>query len=185
MPPSSRVAAVQSDDQDGPAEAAASSKANRLTETYLAVYTRLKTAVSRRVGCAQTAEDIVQDAWVRLASRDTADVAAPEAFVFRVAGNLAVDQQRRDQRRGDSVDPETISGMAGEVPSAERQLIDRQTLQRVLSAANTLPPRCRDVFVMRKLEGLDQAEIARRLGISRNMVEKHLRRALETLSTAL
>lgn len=156
----------------------------RLTRTYLELYGRLKVAVGRRVGCPQTAEDIVQEAWLRLAARDGEDVDAPEAFVFRVAGNLAVDQHRQGRRRTDRIDPDAIVDPAG-APSAERQMIDRQTLQYVLSAANTLPPRCREVFVMRKLEGVSQAEIAERLGISRNMVEKHLRRALETLSAAL
>lgn len=48
-----------------------------------------------------------------------------------------------------------------------------------------LPPRCRQVFIMRRFGGLHQEEIARRLGISRNMVEKHMRLALERLRAAL
>ena len=63
-------------------------------------------------------------------------------------------------------------------PSAETRIDARERLAILAGAVEELPPRCREVFMLRKVEGLDQAEIARRLGISRNMVEKHLRKAL-------
>jgi len=63
----------------------------------------------------------------------------------------------------------------------EQIAVARQRLDKLVEAVNTLPPRCRAVFILRKFENLSQAEIAERLGISRNMVEKHLRHALQTL----
>jgi RNA polymerase sigma factor (sigma-70 family) len=62
--------------------------------------------------------------------------------------------------------------------SPERIALARERLALLAAAMDELPPRCREVFVLRQVEQLDQAEIARRLCISRNMVEKHLRKAL-------
>jgi RNA polymerase sigma factor (sigma-70 family) len=53
------------------------------------------------------------------------------------------------------------------------------------AAIEALPPKCRQVFIMRRFHDLSQDEIARRLGVSRNMVEKHLRLALERCRAAL
>jgi len=64
----------------------------------------------------------------------------------------------------------------------------RYRLRILAAAVDDLPPRCREVFLMSRLDGLGNGEIAGRLGISRNMVEKHIikammhcRRRLDTL----
>ena len=60
----------------------------------------------------------------------------------------------------------------------ERQLVAKQRLAILAKAVGELPPRCRDCFILRRFDDLDPDEIAIRMGISRNMVEKHLRQAL-------
>jgi RNA polymerase sigma-70 factor (ECF subfamily) len=57
-------------------------------------------------------------------------------------------------------------------------VIARQELRRLAAAIDTLPPRCREVFLLVRFENLSNGEAAIRLGISRNMVEKHLIKAL-------
>jgi RNA polymerase sigma factor (sigma-70 family) len=69
---------------------------------------------------------------------------------------------------------DAVDGLA--VP--ERQLIARQELRRLALAIDELPPRCREVFLLSRFESMANGEIAIRLGISRNMVEKHLIKAL-------
>ena len=54
----------------------------------------------------------------------------------------------------------------------------RQRLRAFAETIAALPPRCREAFVLSRFEGLANGEIAGRLGISRNMVEKHVMRAL-------
>jgi RNA polymerase sigma-70 factor (ECF subfamily) len=152
---------------------------------YLGLYGRLKATLARRVGSLETAEDIVQDAYLRLATREAQGVAAPEAYVWRTVGNLALDHRRNLSRRAATVDPVELERAGDETPGADQRLIDQARLRQVLTIAAELPPRCREVFVLRKLDGVDQAEIARRLGVSRNMVEKHLRHALELITTRL
>ena len=151
-----------------------------LIETYERHRGQLISFVRAKVGCAAAAADIVQDTYLRLAQRNgSAPVANPRAFVYQVARNLALDHLRQARTHGQSVTsspvPDQIDSRA---PSAETLMIDRQRLSRLNLAIAELPPRCRTVFVLRKLNGLDQAEIASLLRISRNMVEKHLRKAL-------
>ena len=153
--------------------------------TYLRIYARLKAYVARRVGCPDTAEDIVQDAYLRIASSTQESLGTPEAYLYRVAGNLALDHRRRVTRRGEGELAEALLSVSDPQPAIEVRLSDQATLKRVLEIAAGLPPRCREVFVLRQLEGLDQNDIASRLNISRNMVEKHLRRALWEITSKL
>ncbi|WP_260929490.1 RNA polymerase sigma factor [Novosphingobium sp. 9] len=64
-------------------------------------------------------------------------------------------------------------------------MLGQDRLRTLLELVETLPPRCREVFALRKIEGLHQADIAERLGITRGAVEKHLRHALLLLATRL
>ena len=70
--------------------------------------------------------------------------------------------------------PETgTSCVLDESPSAYEQLGVRQELELLGRAIASLPERCREVLILRKLYGLPQKEIAARLGITENTVEKH------------
>jgi len=154
--------------------------ADNLITAFEAHYEELMVFVRRRVRCPAMAADIVQETYVRAVTAKTpAPVDNPRAFLYRVAGNLAIDHLRREQRRqaimADGVDAEFV---ADGQPGAERAVAARQDIDHLRRIVDDLPPKCREVFVLRRFDGLDQAEIAARLGISRNMVEKHLRKAL-------
>ena len=143
-------------------------------------YDELYAFVRRKVRCPALAADIVQETYVRLASRSLSEaVRNPRALLYRVAGNLAIDQLRLQETRAKYVTamplPENLPDAR---PSAEMEIEAKQRLTLLMEAIDELPPRCRQVFVLRKFEDFDQAEIAATLGISRNMVEKHLRKAL-------
>lgn len=159
---------------------APSDRANPLLAAIERYYDELTAFVVGKVGCPVLAADIVQETYIRIATGQPMEpVANPRAFLYRVAGNLAIDRFRQDRARGQYVVagplPEDI---AADVPSAETILIQKERLRLLLAAVDELPPRCRQVFVMRKIELKSQAEIAESLGISRSMVEKHIRRAL-------
>jgi len=59
-------------------------------------------------------------------------------------------------------------------PSPERQVIDRDELQRLAETIARLPGKIRDVFTLRRVHGLSQREVAARLGLSESTVEKHM-----------
>lgn len=134
--------------------------------------------ISKRCNDDHQAEDLLQDLYLKLNSlpEDT-DVRYPKAYLYRMANNLAIDYQRRQARLVDSSD-ETIYEQIDE-SSPEEHLEHAQKLNIVIKAVNELPDKTRDVFRMQRLEQRDKAEVAAAMGISVNMVEKHLRRAIE------
>lgn len=133
------------------------------------------------------AADIVQETWARaIPSLREGRVANVRAFLYRVARNLVMDGARDRGKWSIWVLDEDLGGLiADDAPSAERAALARDRLRIVLELVESLPPRCREVFALRKIEGLHQAEIAERLGITRGAVEKHLRHALLVLATRL
>jgi RNA polymerase sigma factor (sigma-70 family) len=151
-----------------------------LVAAYANIYGELIGFVRARVRSSAIAADIVQDTYLRAtASPHHHTLDNPRAFLYQVAGNLVVDHLRQQRSRGQYLIEATVpEDEHPEMPSPETQLADRQRLQALLVAVDELPPRCKEVFILRKFEDLEPDEIARRLGISRNMIEKHLRHAL-------
>jgi RNA polymerase sigma factor (sigma-70 family) len=149
----------------------------RLPSIIERYYAEARAFARRKLGSTAIAEDIVQEACLRLASTGDAKIENPRALLYRIVGNLVIDQQRTEQSRR-RILVESSADVADGVPDAERQLIAKQRLAMLFRAIEELPPRCRECFEMRRFQDLDHDEIARRMGITRSMVEKHLRLAL-------
>jgi len=58
------------------------------------------------------------------------------------------------------------------------RLAENQYTELIVKTIEALPPRCREAFILHRLEGLSQQEVAKQMGISTNMVEKHIIRAM-------
>jgi len=138
----------------------------------------LQRFVRQRVNSDEDARDIVQEAITRLASEyRRCQVQNPRALWYRIAGNLAIDYLRRHQSL-----PEQSTQAPDEIASQiapEQGLAAQQKLALLQQIVQELPPRCREVFELRKFHDYDQQQIAERLDISRRMVEKHLQKALQ------
>ncbi len=150
-------------------------------ELYLRHDAALRRFLVRMLHCEEAAADAAQEAWMRLirfAPGRTMDDS--RAYVFQVAANVARDRLAEARRRDRVVvaDAEAAERVACPEPDAEAaaQAAERQRL--LAAAVDELTPRCREVFLMSRLDGLANGEIAARLGISRNMVEKHIIRAM-------
>lgn len=137
--------------------------------------------VARRIlGDGAAAEDVVQSLWLRVQGVDERlAVRDAGAFLRRLVHNLAIDQLRKDRvRHGLLHDAPPDEAIADDTPSIEQAMIDRDRLACLRTALAELPPRCREVFVLRRIHDLSSAEIADRLGITQNAVAKHVRHAL-------
>jgi RNA polymerase sigma factor (sigma-70 family) len=163
-----------------------------LLATYLDRRADFKRLLAARLGCPQEAEDLVQEMYLKLTQLDAGLVVERhEAFLYRMAMNLALDRVRQ-RRRGSARDRQWIdatSQMAeGEAiepqPLQDRVVDGRQRLARVMDAAQRLPSQCKRVFQLHKIEGLSHAEVADMLGISRSAVEKQMTTALQRLTKA-
>jgi RNA polymerase sigma factor (sigma-70 family) len=131
-----------------------------------------------RVGSHNEALEVAQEAYVRLLSLDQPGaVSYLRAFLFKTAANIAIDRRRRDQNY-DKVAGRQLFTELTENRTPERQLSGEQTLRHLGALIESMPPKCRESFVMNQIHGLDAATIARRLGITDSMVRKYVVRAL-------
>ena len=116
-------------------------------------------------------EDIAQETLARALVRWKKVSAYAEPWVVRVAGNLAIDRVRRQQR---------LRGVpTHDLPALDAQRVD---LQRALVA---LSPKQREVVVLRYLVDLPEAEVANTLGCSVGTVKTHASRGLAALRKSL
>lgn len=147
----------------------------------------LSAYVRSLAGSSPQVADIVQETWARaIPALRTGKVANVRAFLYRIARNLVIDGARDRGKWSPWIIDEDLGDLiADDAPCAERAALARDRLRLLLELVGSLPPRCREVFAMRKIEGLDQVEIASRLSITRGAVEKHLRHALLVLATRL
>lgn len=132
-------------------------------------------------------QDIRHDIYVRvLEAAERARPNAPKSFLFAVARNLLIDRARRDRIVAIDLleDLDVLNVLIDEV-SPERRTAGREQLQRLSMLFDRLPPRCREVLWMRRIEDLPQKEIAARLGIAEATVEKHLVRSIRMLTDAM
>jgi RNA polymerase sigma-70 factor (ECF subfamily) len=141
----------------------------------------------RRVGRGPEAEDLAQEVFERLARhKDLGSLERLDGYVFTVAVNLLRDRARHHATQGGArhVSLEHIAELSEEM-TPERVLMGEDAMNRFLAALAELPERTRTVLMLRRYEGLEFKEIARRLGISVSAIEKHMLRAMDYLSQRL
>jgi RNA polymerase sigma factor (sigma-70 family) len=154
-----------------------------IARTYLAHHPELLRFLRRRLGREDEAADLAQESflrWLDCAYQKNGGVRTPRAFLFRVAQNLPRDYWRRQARHEEAVQdgPGVAHAMHRASCSPEHAVEQTQRLTQLAQAIQELPPRCREALMLHKFAGLPQAEVALRMGISRNMVEKHLINAM-------
>lgn len=163
--------------------AAAGSGDETAARLYAENYGELVRFLKRLTGDAGHAEDLAQEAGIRLIALARAEpIENPRAFLFHAATNLARDALRRkivaEGHAATQTLPEPGFG-ADHVAGA------REEVAAVAREIERLPPRPREVLLLARVEGFNQREIADRLGLKPKTVENHLTRALAQLTTRL
>jgi RNA polymerase sigma factor (sigma-70 family) len=109
-------------------------------------------------------EDLLQDIYVRVceaAIRQCPD--STKSFVFTTARNLLIDRMRREQVIPiEAVLDLDSLGIAVDEPGPDRNVIAREELRRLQAALGRLSPRCREVVVLRRIEGMQRRAITAR-----------------------
>lgn len=152
--------------------------AQNLLDLFTAIRPELLAVLRRRTKDAEVAADLVQDLFVRLLSIRTIlpDQQQARAYVFRMAVNIAIDRARCEMRR-----QEILNGIhllfEDAVPDPETLAVSRDQIRRIAEALDELPPKCREVFMLARVQGLPHKEIAAHLGVSISLVEKYQSRA--------
>ena len=108
------------------------------------------------------------------------------AYIVKIARNYLIDRARRAR----IVSFELVADLEDvhkevDMFATERQLNARDELRRTLDAMGRLPPRCREVVRLRKVEGLSTREVAERMGISLVTVEKQTLMGMRAIADIL
>lgn len=149
-----------------------------LLDVFMALRGRLVRLVLR-IAPPEEVEDIVQETYVRVCQIQRRDrIRKPQSFLFRTAQNLALDHVKRAATRLTST-----SDVLDEINFDEDDPDSDLTFGKVsvdeefaefCEAVRRLPKQCRRAFVLKKVYGYTQREIARHMGISENVVENYI-----------
>jgi RNA polymerase sigma-70 factor (ECF subfamily) len=157
-----------------------------LRELLVDRYDELKQRLARRLGSTEMATETLHETWLRLARTGSPGVVhSPTSYVFRVALNVAFDRRHAEGRELSAPDIEALRHLDEDELSPLRIAEARSEIMALKEALDELPARCRSVFVAARVEGVPQADIAKRLGISTRMVERELKRAFDYFEVRL
>lgn len=162
-----------------------SDRRKALTILFETHYTMMVQAANRILKQPQSAEDLVQEIFVRL-YEDASVLENTQNFggyLRRTAVNRAIDQFRKNSRTK-SIDLDRVFDLSTS-EEADVPLANSEAGQAYLEALEQLPPQCRVVFTLKRNEGMTNAEVADHLGISVKTVENQMTKALKRLRTLL
>jgi RNA polymerase sigma-70 factor (ECF subfamily) len=142
-----------------------------LQELYWRDLSRLRALVRRIVRSPADAEDIAQDAFLRVwCAMEQGHIRSPSAVLFKTARNLALNHIRSKRSRAE---PISDTDFASDAPTAEEQMIQEEDMQACRQVFDRLPLRCRETMALRVVDDLSYKEMSDRLGLSVSTLEKH------------
>jgi RNA polymerase sigma-70 factor (ECF subfamily) len=139
----------------------------------------------RRGRTVHDADDLVQEAWLRLAGYERGQsVARPEAFLMRTALNLSIDKHRAHVNHGEEVllDEVVLVDLA---PGTEAVVLARERVARLSVCLGRLSGKTRDIFLAHRVDGLTYREIACEHHLSISTVEKHIATATLQITSCM
>jgi RNA polymerase sigma-70 factor (ECF subfamily) len=157
-------------------------------------YAVLRWRLERVVGCKHNAADALQETWLRLEAMVAPGPAAapvhnPDAYLLRMAANIATDAYRRDRIIVTEREREELMHMADEpgddISDPARIVSARLDVQALDAALAGLSPRRRAILTAARIDGMLNADIAERFGISVAMVKKELQAAMQHCKTCM
>jgi len=127
--------------------------------------------------CVRDIDDVVQESYLRIwKARAVRPIQSAKAFLFKVARHVVVDLlRRRGNSPLDAVGDMNALLVIDEKPSPAEALNAQEKLDLLADAVMALPARCREIVLLRKIQGIPQKEVAARLGLSERTVENHCR----------
>ena len=144
------------------------------------VYERLRSSLmryaSRYFRKTHEIEDVVQEAFVKvLEAQGDRNIRSIDAYLFRTARNIALNTLGKCDYKLTETLGELVSDTDVALsPTLEDEYESRQRFELFCESLVDLPERCQQAFVLRRVYGFSQAEIAERMQISVNTVEMHL-----------
>lgn len=156
--------------------------AANIEATYADNHKLLKQLLKRRVGCSDTAEDLVQEAYARVMQQGAfEEIANLPGYLYRVAINLAKDYLREASVRNRENQLPAEDKWISTQPTPDQIVQAQQELDTMERWIDELPPQCRQIFLLRRVVHLSHAQIAEQLNVSPRTVESQVCKALRIL----
>ena len=165
---------------DKPKTNARRQKLSSVTQAFLTNQDSIKRFISRFLFRQQDIDDVAQEAFLKAYNAELEkDIEHPKAYLFQIARNVALEGLRRKSSQiADHIVDFDEKSITGSESSVEAAMETEEYLGAFCEAAAQLTPKCRRVFLMRKVYGFSYKEITERLGISLSTAEKHMRNGM-------
>lgn len=151
-----------------------------LRELLIADYNSIDRRLTRRLGSADLASDVLQETYLRIESiEDVGSIRNPAAYLLQIALNIARDHRRAENRRMTAEEVDRLLDIPDDRPGPEHEVEKRSEVNLLRRAIAQLPERRRVVLTLSRIEGLPHREIAKRLGVTVRTVETDLKHAIE------
>lgn len=154
----------------------------RLREVFRTNQNALVRFLKSRLGSECDAQDVAQDAILRLYQR-RAQLFDQDlrSLLFTTARNIAIDRHKERKRSlldYSDLAQENLDTAMDETASPERIVAARQELVRIAQLITDLPAKCQTAFIRYKIDELEYSEIAAQMNLTESMVRKYVLRAL-------
>ncbi|MEP7350313.1 MAG: RNA polymerase sigma factor [Sphingorhabdus sp.] len=158
-----------------------------LAQHILPLEPSLRVWLARRRVVGLDVDDIVQEAYARLAAIDSVEgVRYPRAYLLQTAYSIICTHLRRSQVVSiRAVDDAELSRFECQEASPERRASDRDELHRIGEIIARFPKQVAMVFMLRRVEGLSQRDTAQRMNVSESTVEKHMAKGIRLFMDAI
>lgn len=141
----------------------------------------LKSYLRSKFPSVRDVDDVVQESYLRIwKARASQPIQSAKAFLFKVARNLALNVVQHERVSPiDVVADLSALPVLEEGPNAADAVCTREEISLLADGIEALPPRCREIFILRRLKSVPQKEIAQRLGISEQTVQVQVQRGVK------
>ena len=148
-------------------------------------YNELVGYFSKMLRDGDRARDVVHEGYCRVLNLDIQKVhiKEPRALLYKTVRNVIVDRHRYEARHP-YIYIEDVPSLHQEDSTLDI-ISAKERIDKLNHVIDSLPLRCKEAFMLFKFEGLSQAEIAQKMGISKNMVEKHIIKAMKACKECL
>lgn len=129
----------------------------------------------------QLSEDIVQQTFITIWTqrKKLAFIKSIKNYLYTVSYNAFIDHYNKSKRRDSFFDDLKEKALRDAIDE-DSDLVERK-IAKLINIVNELPPRCKEILQLNKIEGLKYAEIAEKLDISVKTVESQMRIAFQKI----
>ena len=150
-------------------------KAGSIHDAWGSCEAAIKRFIGKFLYRPEDIEDLAQETFLRAFNAvKFRELTHPRAYLFQVAKSIALKELSRKSRQLTDYIEEAVDTEFSDSVELEQEIAAERKVLKYCNAIASLPPQCRKVFLMRKVQGLSHKEISNALGISQSGVEKHV-----------